>query len=180
MANNKLGIGSKVTHPKFGLGVIVNLDSNFYKIYFASLDLIKEIDRSYDNLEVNERAALEVEPIDIRDIEKAVENVLLKYSDVSKVIPLGSKWIGGTVTLNPGSPDLQNKEIPIRTFFHKIVMVRDRLRVLEQNINSHEKLDDEDKIHLQQYITRAYGSLTTFNVLFADKNDQFKGAGKED
>jgi hypothetical protein len=180
MAESKLGIGSKITHPKFGLGVIVNLDSKFYKIYFSTLDEVKQIDRSYENLEVNERAALEVEPIDIRDIEKAVENVLLKYSDLAKVIPLGNKWMGGTLTIKPGSPDLQSKEIPIRTFFHKIVMVRDRLRVLEQNINSNEKLDDEDKIHMQQYITRAYGSLTTFNVLFADKNDQFKGAGKED
>lgn len=180
MANNKLGIGSKITHPKFGLGVIVNLDSSFYKIYFTSLDQVKEIDRSYENLEVNERAALEVDPIDIRDIEKALENVLLKNSDLSQVVPLGNKWIGGTVTLNPGSSDLQNKEIPIRTFFNKIVMVRDKLRVLEQNINSSEKLDAEDKIHLQQYITRAYGSLTTFNVLFGDKNHQFKGSGKED
>jgi len=73
---------------------------------------------------------------------------------------------------------MQGKEIPIRTFFNKIIMVRERLRVLEQNINNHEKLDEADKLHLQQYLTRAYGSLTTFNVLFSEKEDHFKGAGK--
>jgi len=75
--------------------------------------------------------------------------------------------------LKPGEEDLQSKEIPIDTFFHKIVMVRDRLRVLEQNINSHEKLSDSDKVHLQQYVSRIYGSLTTFNILFAKKEDHF-------
>lgn len=127
---------------------------------------------------MSEKQTLDVEPISIRDIEKALENVLLQYTDSSKIIPLGSRWIGGTVTINPGNSELQNKEIPIKTFFQKIIMVRERLRVLEQNINNHEKLDTEDKIHIQQYITRAYGSLTTFNILFANKEDQFKGAGK--
>lgn len=178
MGDSKLGIGSKIKHPKFGWGVVVNLDGDYYKIYFTSLDEIKSIDREYPNLEVSEKQALEVEPVSIRDIEKAVENVILQYTDFSKIVPLANKWIGGTVSINAGSSDLQAKEIPIKTFFHKIVMVRERLRVLEQNINNHEKLDDDDKIHLQQYITRAYGSLTTFNVLFANKEDHFKGAGK--
>ena len=82
------------------------------------------------------------------------------------------------MVLKPGDEDLKSKEIPVETFFHKIVMLRDRLRVLEQNINSHNKLSDEDKVNLQQYITRCYGSLTTFNVLFDRKEDWFKGETK--
>lgn len=93
--------------------------------------------------------------------------------------PIAEKWIGGTLIMKPGKPGVQEKEIPIDSFFHKIVMLRDRLRVLEQQINTNEKLAESDKISLQQYITRCYGSLTTFNVLFKDKNDYFVGAKSE-
>lgn len=89
--------------------------------------------------------------------------------------PLGDRWIGGRLILEPRDRSSNIKELPIEGFFHKIVMLRDRLRVLEQNINSHKKLDDEDKIHMQQYITKIYGTLTTFNVLFKDKEDFFVG-----
>ena len=82
--------------------------------------------------------------------------------------------------LKPGSDSLKSKEIPIETFFHKIAMLRDRLRVLEQNINSHAKLSDEEKINMQQYITRVYGSLTTFNVLFKNTDDNFVGSSSKD
>jgi hypothetical protein len=88
---------------------------------------------------------------------------------------LGGRWEGGEVVLKPGKEGTAEKRIPIESFFHKIVMVRDKLRVLEQKINSHAALSDEDKVQMQQYITQCYGSLTTFNVLFSNKDDQFVG-----
>ena len=89
---------------------------------------------------------------------------------------LGKEWEGGTMILQPANLELKPKEMPIETFFHKIVMMRDRLRVLEQNINSHKVLTDEEKVSLQQYITRIYGSMTSFNILFDDKEDYFVGS----
>ncbi len=91
---------------------------------------------------------------------------------------IGSRWEGGDLILRPKHAEHQEKVIPIETFFHKIVMVRDRLRVLEQKINSQPKLADAEKVELQQYITRTYGSLTTFNVLFQYRDEQFRGEGR--
>jgi hypothetical protein len=102
--------------------------------------------------------------------------VLNKYNAIEHKVDLGRKWQGGVMLLQPANKDLQAKEIPIETFFHKIVMMRDRLRVLEQNINSNDHLTDEEKVNLQQYISRIYGSMTSFNVLFENKEDYFVGA----
>ena len=102
--------------------------------------------------------------------------VLNQYNAIEYKAELGKKWEGGTMILQPANPELKPKEIPIETFSHKIVMMRDRLRVLEQNINSHPTLTDEEKVNLQQYITRIYGSMTSFNILFDDKNDYFVGS----
>jgi len=101
---------------------------------------------------------------------------LEKPGDV--VEQLGSRWHGGRLTLHPADANVQAKEVPLDVFFHKVVMLRNNLRVLEQKINSHEKLSDADKVEFQQYITRSYGSLTTFNVLFKNKQDQFKGGAE--
>lgn len=96
------------------------------------------------------------------------------------VPPMAAKWEGGTVRMVPHDPALQPKELPIDTLFHKVVMVRDRLRTLEQKLNAHPKLSDAEKVEMQHYITRSYGSLTSFNILFREKGDQFVGAKSED
>jgi hypothetical protein len=90
-------------------------------------------------------------------------------------VRLAPRWEGGSVVLKPGDAQTQSKEIPLDSLFHKIVMIRDRLRVLEQRINAHEKLTDAEKVEMQQYVTRCYGSLTTFNLLFKDDRDKFAG-----
>ena len=173
-----IGIGARIAHPKYGEGAIFGESGAAWRIFFQEHGE-KELAKTYEAYEV-------VEPcpegggtgIELEDVITAVENVFDQYMESPEPIALGDKWEGGTMELHPGDEDLKSKEIPIETFFHKIVMLRDRLRVLEQNINSHGKLSDEDKVNLQQYITRCYGSLTTFNVLFDRKEDWFVGEKK--
>ncbi|HEY7161785.1 MAG TPA: hypothetical protein VH815_11025, partial [Acidobacteriota bacterium] len=107
-----------------------------------------------------------------------IRSVVREELEIIKA-PIGERWQGGTLLMRPGKPGTQEKEIPIEVFFHKIVMLRDRLRVLEQQINANQKLSDDEKVSLQQYITRCYGSLTTFNILFKDKADHFIGSKGE-
>jgi hypothetical protein len=97
------------------------------------------------------------------------------WGEVTDVVPLGDRWVGGTMILQPADKSQKPKELPIEVFFHEVVMLRDRIRVMEQQINAHKKLSDEDKVNLQQYITRIYGTLTTFNVLFKNKEHWFVG-----
>ena len=105
---------------------------------------------------------------------------LLQSAGALPPIEMGTRWEGGTLVLRPGKPGLQEKEVPIEAFFRKIVMVRDRLRVLEQQINASGSLSDAEKIAFQQYITRCYGSLTTFNMLFESRDDWFVGEKKSE
>jgi hypothetical protein len=116
--------------------------------------------------------------IDRGAVKWAVKEALDELLGLGEV-RMASRFEGGVLVLRPGKPGTQEKAIPIDVFFHKITMVRDRLRVLEQRINAHPKLGDEDRVELQQYVTRVYGSLTSFNVLFKDKNDWFMGAKGE-
>jgi hypothetical protein len=111
------------------------------------------------------------------DLELLLRRVIREETGLSPVTP-AEKWRGGTFVLRPGTAGLQEKSWPIETFFHKVVMLRNRLRTLEQHLNASE-LPDDVKTKLQGYITGCYGSLTSFNVLFADEEDQFKGAGGE-
>ena len=115
---------------------------------------------------------------DIRRIQQVVRAVL--NADQSVTGEIADRWLGGQLVLKPGRAGMQEKTLPIEMFFRKITSVRDRLRVLEQRINSHPKLDDVDRLQLQEYITKAYGSLTSFNVLFTDPADRFVGTGGKD
>lgn len=105
---------------------------------------------------------------------KQVLRELLEEETLYGYPELGARWQGGTMVLKPSNDELQSKELPLETFFHKIVMLRDRLRVLESKVNGNSKLEDSDKIELQSYISKIYGTLTTFNALFADKGDHFR------
>jgi hypothetical protein len=175
-----LHIGMKVRHPQYGLGTVRSLTEMTAEITFddaprtvapASSDLspaeptatLRDLDLPLANL--------------IRDTTHAVVEALgLEQKDVV-VEGLAARWQRGTLVLRSADSSLQPKEVPLETFFHKIVMIRNNLRVLEQKVNANDKLTDADKFDLQQYITRCYGSLTTFNVLFKNKDDQFRTGG---
>ena len=167
-----LGIGSRIDHPEYGKGVVTNVSSKYYWVTFLENGL--ETIPLDSDFEVIETVEDEVDSVSFFDVESALVIILEKWSDTHEKVALADKWKGGKLVLDPGG-DLASKEMPIDTFFHKIVMVRDRIRVMEQKINSSKNLDDQEKVDLQQYITRIYGSLTSFNVLFKNKNDSFVG-----
>ncbi|GAA0743042.1 MULTISPECIES: hypothetical protein [Gaetbulibacter] len=168
-----LGIGSRINHNEYGKGVVTNVTSKHYWVTFIEngLETI-DIDSDFEVIELCED---DVDTISFSEVESSLVQILKRWSDVSEVVPIADKWKGGKLVMEPGDTSLQGKELPIDTFFHKITMVRDRLRVMEQKINSSKNLDEQEKIDLQQYITRSYGSLTTFNVLFKLKSQQFVG-----
>ena len=169
-----LGIGTRLQHTQFGPGVIVGVRYATYLISFINHG-VKEIDKNDPDLDeiIPENVTEEIETHS--EIERSLLKILRLWNGTGETVKLGERWANGTMVLQPGDKTLKAKEVPIEDFFHKIVMIRDRVRVMEQQINAHKKLTDEDKVNLQQYITRIYGSLTTFNVLFKYKEDQFVG-----
>lgn len=167
-----LGIGSRIDHPEFGKGVVTNVSQDSYWVTFIEngLETIA-IDSTF---EVIEMTGNEVDTVSLYDVEQSLLSILKKWNGLGEPVAIGDKWKGGKMILEPGQSGLASKEVPIDVFFHKIVMLRDRLRVMEQKINA-SKMEEIDKIDLQQYITRIYGSLTTFNVLFKSTNQYFVG-----
>ena len=176
--DRELNVGTRIDHPRYGEGIISRNAQLIYKVIFVRGGEIEFLKSSFDVdvIEENESMPLKEPRLNVKEFERALKYLLDQYNALEFKVELGAKWEGGTMVLKPGNTSLQSKEMPIETFFHKIVMVRDRLRVLEQNINSHTGLSDADKVNLQQYITRIYGSLTSFNVLFSDKEDFFVGS----
>lgn len=172
-------LGTKVEHPKYGKGVIIDDSEEYtYTIYFGTEHGEKEISKSFDGLVVIRIAEKDKNAVSLDDIKTVLQDLIEPLTEPFEDCKIAEKWIGGNLIMQPKDRSLQSKEIPIEGFFHKIVMTRDRLRVMEQKINA-SKLSDAEKVELQQYITRIYGSLTTFNVLFRFKDDQFKGTGGE-
>ncbi|HVS97081.1 MAG TPA: hypothetical protein VHE54_11380 [Puia sp.] len=174
MDQQTLGIGTRLQHTQYGPGVIVGIKYAVYLISFIHHGL-KEIGKDDPHLDqiIPENATVAVETQS--EAERSLLGILRLWGGLTEIVPMGDRWKGGTMILQAGDKSIKPKEVPIEVFFHKIVMARDRLRVLEQQINAHKGLSDEEKINLQQYITRIYGSFTTFNVLFRNKEQNFVG-----
>jgi hypothetical protein len=171
-----LHVGMSVRHPQYGLGTVKTISETTADILFT--DGKRTVAPEAAGLEPAE-AQVAVSGLSVplaqfigQTLEVAIQKLGLEKPDAI-VEKLGSRWHHGKLVMHPADPTLQTKEVPLETFFHKIVMIRNNLRVLEQKINAHEKLTDGEKVEMQQYLTRSYGSLTTFNVLFQEKEDQF-------
>lgn len=175
----ELNKGSVIQHDRYGRGIVAKVNLTSYEIYFETKGRM-EISKQNSDYSIEEATESETPSggLSLKEIEEAIFFVLEKHGLIIPEMPMGEKWLGGTLLLQPSNPELKAKDIPIEVFFHKIVMLRDNIRVMEQKINAHPGLSDEDKVQMQQYITKMYGSLTTFNILFSDKEHYFKGAGK--
>ncbi len=171
-----LHIGMKVRHPQYGVGVVKTISEATADIQFD--DGRRTVAPEPSGLEPAEAQAsirgldLPLAQVVQQTVDATIQRLGLEKPD-SVVGQLAPRWHKGRLVMHPADPALQTKEVPLEVFFHKVIMVRNNLRVLEQKINAHEKLTDGEKIEMEQYITRSYGSLTTFNLLFKEKEDQF-------
>ena len=177
MTIESIRIGMRVRHPQYGSGTVKTISEVVAEIQFDD-GTKRAVAPEPSGLEPLD-PAVTVSGLNVplaqfisQTLDVAVAKLGLQKPDAI-VEKLGLRWHGGKLVLHPSDPTLQTKEVPLEVFFHKVVMIRNNLRVLEQKINAHEKLTDGEKVVMQQYITKSYGSLTTFNILFKDKEDQF-------
>ena len=176
MKTETMHIGMRVRHPQYGVGTVKTVAETTADIQFE--DTRRTVAPEPAGVEPAEpQASVSGLQTPLRQfVEDTLAQTLQKLGldrPDAATEGLAVRWHNGRLVMHPSDPTLQTKEVPLETFFHKIVMMRNNLRVLEQKINSHEKLSDAEKIEMQQYITRCYGSMTTFNVLFKEKEDQF-------
>ncbi len=177
MENEVLGIGSRVRHKEYGAGVVTQVKSNSYIITFMEVGN-REIARNYQGLEIIDLLEPADDLVSFEMIELTLTKILRNFSDLQETVPIADKWSGGKLILQPANKEQKPHEMSLSTFFNKIIMLRDRLRLMEQRINA-SKLSDEEKLVLQQYITRCYGSLTSFNFMFKHKHHTFVGAANK-
>jgi hypothetical protein len=166
----------KVLHPDYGVGTVKSVSEHLADIRFDSgLRTLAPEQCELTPAEAEAELKGLTVPLSalISEIVADMVRELGLERDNSVVEKLAARWQKGTLVLRPSDAALQSKETPLEVFFHKIVMMRNNLRVLEQKINGHPQLSDAEKVEMQQYITRCYGSMTTFNILFKDKEDQF-------
>jgi hypothetical protein len=180
MKIDELKIGQKVNHPQHGEGIVERISSNGAEIRFGNI--LKTIDPEIAGVTAPEPQIKvgEVEMSLKQLVQMTVDNVMKQIgieNPNESVEELGLRWNKGKIVLHPADSTLQTKEIPLEVFFHKIVMMRNNFRVLEQKINGHPQLSDADKVEMQQYISKCYGSMTTFNILFKNEGDQFRSKG---
>jgi hypothetical protein len=171
-ARPRFGVGSVVRHAHFGSGRVMGYDGDGYMILFRGGET-RRVGFAFPDLYAESAAG---DP-EIDRLKQAVREVLGDHGWIDVDLELGKRWVGGTLRLVPGKEGTQARDVPLEVFFKKIIGIRDRLRVLEQKLNSHPALAPEEKLELQGYISRCYGSLTTFNVLFGAPESQFKGQG---
>ena len=176
MKLSELHLGMKVSHPQYGEGVVKAVNEYAAEVLFA--DGRKPVDPEASSLVPAESTAslsggsMPLAELLRQTVDAVVDRLGLERPDMA-VHELGKRWRGGKMVLQPGETTTQSKEVEIELFFHKMVMMRNQLRVLEQKINSSETLTSAEKFDWQQYITRCYGSMTTFNLLFKDKESHF-------
>lgn len=181
MKLQELTVGLKIRHPQYGEGTVKSIGEKSAEVRFN--DAQRTIDPELSGITPAEpTATMTGLSVPLKQFVESVAAATIDKLGFEKpdavVEQLGARWHKGKLVLHPADPTLQTKEIPVEVFFHKIVGVRNQLRVLEQKLNAHATLSDGEKVEMQQYISRCYGSLTTLNVLFKNKEDQFSSKGE--